>query len=186
MGRPRIACFHGGGSNAEIFSVQCQMLDPYLSQDFELVFFDAPYICGAGPGVLPAFEPELYAPYRSWFSYPDNFEFPKDWANYKGPTLVGRSDGRREDEDEGGIDRVVRMMLEEGGEWVGVMGFSQGTRVVGGLLLKQMRLRKLGLPGLANGAIDLRFGVLCMGGAAPMLSDLSQGKFSEIRELGIG
>ena len=61
----------------------------------------------------------------------------------------------------------------EGGEWVGCMGFSQGTRVVGGLLLEQMRLREMGVPGFADGEIQFKFGVLCNGGAEPMLAELS-------------
>jgi len=63
------------------------------------------------------------------------------------------------------------------------MGFSQGTRVVGGLLLEQMRLRQLGVPGLGVEFWDLgitfRFGVLCMGGGAPMLSEILYRKISE-------
>jgi hypothetical protein len=65
------------------------------------------------------------------------------------------------------------------------MGFSQGTRVVGGLLLEQMRLREAGVPGLGmddgDEGIKFRFGVLCMGGGAPMLSELSYRRFSNIR-----
>ncbi len=55
------------------------------------------------------------------------------------------------------------------------MGFSQGTRIVGGLLLDQQRRKELGLR-KAEGDIDFKFGVLCMGGAAPIVSDISYSK----------
>jgi hypothetical protein len=87
-----------------------------------------------------------------------------------------RPDGREIDRSgEGGIERVIRLIREEGegGKWIGCMGFSQGTRVVAGLLLEQMRLRKEGVPGFEGGEIQFEFGVLCNGGSQPMLSDLS-------------
>ena len=164
--RARIACFHGGGSTAAIFKFQCEALQKTLSDLFEFVFFDAPFESGAGPGVLPTFSYEKYGPYRAWFS-----------KNSEG---LLRRDGRGDNErGEGGIERVVRLIREEGegGEWVGCMGFSQGTRVVGGLLLEQMRLREMGVPGFAGGEIQFQFGVLCNGGAEPMLAELSYREF---------
>jgi hypothetical protein len=166
---PRIACFHGGGSNSAIFSVQCESLQRLLSTKFEFIFFDAPFTRDAGPGVLPYFTEDQFGPYRTWFC------------------KNGSEDGRDEEgKSESGIERVVRMIKEKGGEgeWVGCMGFSQGTRVVGGLLLEQMRLRQLGVPGLGVEFGDLgvtfRFGVLCMGGGAPMLSEISYRRFSKL------
>lgn len=166
--RARIACFHGGGSSAAIFKVQCDALQRSLSDLFEFVFFEGPFESAAGPGVLPTFAEEKYGPYKTWFS--------KDSQG-----VVRRLDGRRGDSDkeENGIERVLRLIGEEGdgGEWVGCMGFSQGTRVVGGLLLEQMRLREMGVPGLAGGKIRFKFGVLCNGGAQPMLAEYSYREF---------
>ena len=90
--------------------------------------------------------------------------------------MDGRGDN---DKDESGIERVLRLIGEEGdgGEWVGCMGFSQGTRVVAGLLLEQMRSREVGVPGLADGKIRFKFGVLCNGGGEPMLAELSYREF---------
>ena len=53
------------------------------------------------------------------------------------------------------------------GKWVGAMGFSQGTRVVGGLLRWMEKVKEVGT---RHGCedIDVRFGVLCMGSAEPM------------------
>jgi hypothetical protein len=52
------------------------------------------------------------------------------------------------------------------------MGFSQGTRIVGGLLLHQQKRREMGFP-KKEGEIEFKFGVLCMGSFAPMVSDLT-------------
>ena len=143
--------------------MQCSAIQNNLSGSFEFVFFDAPFERDAGPGVLPFFAE--FGPYRTWFSRDAN----------GAERLDGREAGNGKLESEGGIERVVRMMKErrEGGEWVACMGFSQGTRIVGGLLLEQQRLREAGLPGLGNGTINFRFGVLCMGSGAPMVVDFS-------------
>lgn len=160
MGRlPRLACFHGGGSNGEIYAFQCVRLQEVLKDDFEFVYFDAPFERSAGPGVLPYFHD--CAPFKTWFT--------------NGPNGVELSDGsgyNRAGSD--GVERVWKMMEAEGPaeEWVGAMGFSQGTRIVGGLLLDQQRRAEAGNPR----DINLRFGVLCMGGAAPMVSETSRGQ----------
>ncbi|PBP27624.1 citrinin biosynthesis oxydoreductase CtnB [Diplocarpon rosae] len=164
---PRIACFHGGGSTASIFKVQCEQLQKLLSGSYELVFFDAPYERDAGPGVLPAFSYEQYGPYRTWFTRSQDDK--------------ERGDGRNaEGRGEGGVERVLRLISETGGEgeWIGVMGFSQGTRVAGGVLLDQQRRREMGLPE-ADGELNFRFGIMCMGGAAPMVSDIVHASYSD-------
>jgi hypothetical protein len=158
---PRIACFHGGGSSAAIYAFQCETLQKQLANTFEFVFFEGLYECDAGPGVLPFFTYEEFGPYRTWF--------------YKTKNGDEVPDGRRDDVgDEGGIERVLRLIREKGpgGEWVGCMGFSQGTRIVGGLLLHQQRRKEMGFKN-EEGGIDFKFGVLCMGSFGPMLSDLT-------------
>lgn len=164
--RRRIACFHGGGSTGEIFKVQCRPLQVLLPDEIELVFFDGPFERGPGPGVLPYFVD--YAPFKSWFTEDEHGNQLADGSGYDDERSQGR--GR------GGIARALEMMEAEGddgGEWVAAMGFSQGTRVVGGLLLHQQRRGKAG----SSSSIDLKFGVLCMGSGEPMLSpDPPQGK----------
>ena len=87
---PRIACFHGGGSTASIFTVQSEQLIKLLSNTFQFVFFDAPFERDAGPGVLPIFTYDKYGPYRTWFS--------------RSPDGTERPDGRGEDgRGEGGV-----------------------------------------------------------------------------------
>jgi hypothetical protein len=155
---PRIACFHGGGSTAAIYKVQCEQLAHLLQNDFQLVFFEGPFERSAGPGVLPVFAD--YAPFKSWFTQDERGE---------------RADGSGYDASgNDGVERVWRLMEDEGpgGEWVGAMGFSQGSRVAGGLLLDQQRRAALGLPKKTH--IQLRFGVLCMGGGPPMESDAAE------------
>ncbi|KAE8356296.1 serine hydrolase FSH [Aspergillus coremiiformis] len=152
---PRIACFHGGGSNAAIYKVQCSQLAGLLKDDFELVFFDGPFETGPGPGILPAFHD--YTPFRSWFKVGGT---PVEQSDGSGYDIMGRD----------GVERVWNLMEAEGGEWVGVMGFSQGTRVAGGLLLDQ-QWRMAGEMGLGD-RLPLRFGVCCMGAGAPMVSEI--------------
>jgi hypothetical protein len=159
---PRIAFFHGGGSNSAISEVQCSSVAHYIKKEFELVYFDAPFERSAGPGVLPAFGHQEYQPYRTWFILPNGVE-RSDGSGFESEGMM----------EEDGIDRVWDLMRQKGGTWVGAMGFSQGTRVVGGLLLDQQRRKEAGL--FREGDIDLKFGVLCMGGAAPMVSSMSQG-----------
>jgi predicted esterase len=153
---PRIACFHGGGSNGSIYHVQCSQLARLLKDDFELVFFDGPFESGPGPGILPAFRENK--PYRSWFKKDEKGSDLNDGSGYD---ITGRD----------GVERVWGLMeaAGPGGEWVAAMGFSQGSRVAGGLLLDQQRRMASGEPGNYP---NLKFGVCCMGGGAPMVSEI--------------
>jgi predicted esterase len=132
-----------------------------LADTFEFVFFEGPYERDAGPGVLPFFTFEEFGPYRMWFYETENGD----------QVLDGRTDAGR---GEAGIERVLRLIKEKGtgGEWVGCMGFSQGTRIVGGLLLHQQNRKEMGFI-QKEGDIEFKFGVLCMGSFGPMLSDLT-------------
>ncbi|TVY47972.1 putative esterase [Lachnellula occidentalis] len=160
MARPRIACFHGGGSTSKIYEYQCARLQELLRPDFEFVYFEAPFTRSAGPGVLPFFEEESFGPYKTWFKSEDL----QDGSGY------GSGESARD-----GVQRVWEMMRDvgEGGEWVAAMGFSQGSRVVGGLLLDQQLRAKAGLV-RGDGDVELKFGVLCMGSGAPMISAMSR------------
>lgn len=158
MSRPlKIACFHGGGSNRRIFAAQCERLQTWLRNEFELVFFDAPFERTAGPGVLPYFQ--SYAPFKSWFTTDELGQPIPDGSGY-------------DDACSNGIERALAMMAQKApmSQWVGVMGFSQGTRVAAGLLLDQQCREEMGMSIRTN----FRFGILCMGSAAPMLSATSR------------
>ncbi|KAI9667965.1 MAG: hypothetical protein M1821_000785 [Bathelium mastoideum] len=156
---PLVACFHGGGSTGEIFNIQCARLQRLLKDELEFIFFDGPFKRPAGPGVLPIFED--YGPFRSWF---------KDWENLEN-TDGGGFDASGKD----GVQRAWEMMEERAPkeEWIGVMGFSQGTRAAGGLLLDQQRRLK---ENDSNG-FNLRFGILCMPAGSVM--ETANTKFQE-------
>ena len=161
MSKPRIACFHGGGSNSSVYAIQCSRLQAQIDDILEFVYFEAPFERGAGPGILPFFAE--YAPFKSWFE-----------ADVNGVELADGSGF--DDHWTSGIDRVQSLMKEksQGGEWVGAMGFSQGSRVVGGLLLDQQLREDAGLPK----QFDFKFGMLCMGSRAPMEPLLQRCKHS--------
>lgn len=148
---PLVACFHGGGSNSEIFTVQSVRLQKYIEKEVKLVYFDGPFESKAGPGVLPVFED--YKPFRTWFKARSDGTWIDDGSGY---------DAQGTD----GVERAWKMMEMRAPkeDWIGVMGFSQGTRVVGGLLLDQQRRAE---KNEFNG-FNLRFGILCMGSGDPM------------------
>ncbi|KAL4943451.1 hypothetical protein BDV06DRAFT_234676 [Aspergillus oleicola] len=169
MPRNHIACFHGAGSNATIYEIQCSFLSSLLSPSYVLEFFNGPFERPAGPGVLPAFDE--CGPYKSWFDPSSEINFNSgDGSGFDG---VGRD----------GVNRVLGLMEKRGREkgfsdqdWVGVLGFSQGTRVAGGLLLDQQNWEASGegLGGRTVGRnIKLSWGVCCNGGGAPMESEVS-------------
>ncbi|KAE8137736.1 hypothetical protein BDV38DRAFT_282670 [Aspergillus pseudotamarii] len=157
---PRIACFHGGGSSAAIYEIQYSFLTALLTHGFQFKFFEDPFDSIAGPGILPTFG--RFEPYKSWFS-------------------KGESNGHDWTEQDS-LEWVSTMMEERraglGGEWVGVMGFSEGTRIASGRLLDQQRRKELGLR-LAVPSIQLRFGVLCMGEGPPMAGSKSYSAWGE-------
>ncbi len=150
---PLVACFHGGGSNASVMGSQCSRLQSLLSSTFEFVYFDAPFPRSAGPGVLPGFKD--YGPFKTWFKIGEDGNTTNDGSGYD----YVKGDG---------IERVLKMMLAKGAahEWVGALGFSQGTRVVSGLLLDQQMKAEKG----EEMDVELKFGVICMGSSGPMVS----------------
>ena len=105
---PRILCLHGRGTSGLIFSFQCRNITHALRDHFRLVFIDAPFGCGPGPGVVPIFEEA--GPFYEWT--------PKNAA-----------EGER-------VRSLLHRKLREenGAPVVGVLGFSQGARVAAGLL----------------------------------------------------
>lgn len=155
-----IACFHGGGSNATIFQIQCHRLAEKLKGKFKFVFFDAPFECAPGPGVLPAFKDK--APFRTWFTVDEDDEVLTDGSGFDGSNCDG-------------LDRVKILMRNVAplGNWVAVMGFSQGTRVAAGLLLDSPCRTSFAEP--REDELDIRFGVLCMGSGDPMRKSSTSG-----------
>lgn len=116
-----------------IFNFQTRKLIRALRPHFRLVFIDAPFEGAPGPGVLPVFEGA--GPFYDWLA-----------------------------EDDESAERVRSLLQkklheDDGPPFVGVLGFSQGTRVAAGLLHEQER----------TGAVapSLRFGVFLNGNYPP-------------------
>ncbi|KAH8805179.1 serine hydrolase FSH [Xylogone sp. PMI_703] len=147
---PRILCLHGGGINAEIFRVQCRGISLELANTFRLVFVNAPYFCAPYPGIEELFG-DLH-PYRRWLR----------WLEDQ-PSI--RAEAAAEE-----IMAACRNAMEEdvgGGEWVGIMGFSQGAQVSASILWAQQKVAAL--PGCELPlASSFKFGVM-IAGPAPIV-----------------
>lgn len=161
---PRILCLHGGGVNAAIFKAQSRSLIRHLQHSFRLVWADAPFFCDPHPDVIQVYG--SYGPFRRWLRWLNEHagvdaESCIDEIGYSIRTAM------EEDDREGGK-----------GEWVGLMGFSQGAKLAASILLEQQaredKARRegkkewdtcsIGIPGL-----NWRFGVL-LAGRAPLLN----------------
>ncbi|KAF2252928.1 hypothetical protein BU26DRAFT_476706 [Trematosphaeria pertusa] len=159
---PRLLCLHGGGVNAAIFEAQSRSLIRHLQHSFRLVWADGPFFCDPHSDVIHVYG--SYAPFRRWLRWlPDHAEIDAesciDEIGYSIRTAM------EDDDREGGR-----------GEWVGLVGFSQGAKLSASLLLEQQareekarRERKndigvgpIGVPGL-----NWRFGIL-LAGRAPL------------------
>ena len=137
--------FHGGGVSASIFTIQTRKVLWKLRPYFEFVFLDAPWVSPPGPGVLPVFADA--GPFYRWARLHEN-------------------------EDANKLSEKLRAVLSKpGGEWVGVLGFSQGGRLAAGLCWQQQHGAG-GLDGLAPG---LRFKFAALVGAAwPLLFSVQE------------
>ncbi|KAF2132993.1 hypothetical protein P153DRAFT_354432 [Dothidotthia symphoricarpi CBS 119687] len=158
---PRILCLHGGGVNATIFAVQSRSLIRHLQHSFRLVWVDGPFFCDPHPDIVQVYG--TYSPFRRWMRWlPEHAEI----------------------DDESCIEEIgyaLRSAMEDDnragatGEWVGLMGFSQGANLSASLLLEQQAreekaqesgqknmLGPIGIPGL-----NWKFGVLLAGRAPP-------------------
>ncbi|KAI9858409.1 MAG: hypothetical protein M1813_007513 [Trichoglossum hirsutum] len=144
-----ILCIHGAGSSGAIFRIQIRKIHRALRNGFRFIFVQAPFRSLAGPGMYPVFE--AAGPFHRWHcdsSASDAFDITdSEIANER---------------------RIVREYLEkvlsddDGAPFVGIIAFSQGTRVTTGLLLDQQRQ-----PGY-NDLPPLRFAVLLNGTYPPL------------------
>ena len=150
--RPRLLCLHGGGTTGAIFRAQLRAFTAPLSA-FRLVFADAPFLCDAGPGVLPVFADA--APFRRWLR----------WIPGTHPAL----------DDDAARDEIWWQLREAmdgddaaggAGDWAALVGFSQGAKMAASLLYEaQWRAQR----GLREARPDWKFAVL-MAGRAPLVS----------------
>lgn len=167
---PIILCFHGRGSSAKIFEIQSRFQRNELTDQFKLVPLDGPFVSDAGPGILPFFEG--CEPYHSW-TVPQPLENSSSAAETKEILKQSGGDAVKkflDAESSGGsasaVNEIVINATKRHGRQriIGVFGFSQGTRVVSGLLRQQHMLQRRGLDPDAYGLPTFKFGVLCNGG----------------------
>ncbi|ERF72993.1 hypothetical protein EPUS_08850 [Endocarpon pusillum Z07020] len=150
---PRLLCLHGGGSNARIFRAQCRVLRAQLRCHFRLCFAEAPFPSQPGPDVLSVYGE--WGPFRRWLrSGPEHPLIAPEAA--VGMIEKSLHAAMREDDRQGAT-----------GEWVGLLGFSQGAKMCASLLFRQqVRTEKLGKQGTGS---NFRFAVL-LAGRGPLVS----------------
>lgn len=135
---PRILCLHGGGTSAEIFAIQLRTLRRTLGSHFRFVFADAPFLCNPGPGALPIFAD--MGPYRRWLRWIEAEHAPVDDETALGEIEYALRNAMEADDAEGAT-----------GEWVGLLGFSQGAKVVASVLYEsELRMRKESAAGMLS------------------------------------
>lgn len=144
---PRILCLHGGGTNARIFRMQCRVLERNLRSHFRFVYADAPFTACPGPDVTSAYKE--YGPFKAWLRvHPDDpVQDVHDIVDNIGESLSNAQDAD---------DR-----LGATGEWVAILGFSQGAKLAASILANQQELERRGQMHAARP--DFRFAVLLAG-----------------------
>lgn len=168
---PRILCLHGGGTSGSIFRMQSRALISHLSPHFRLVFADGPFFCDPGPGMIPVYANE--GPFRRWLRWLADAHPPVD-------------DAAAIEE----VEYAMRTAMERDtgtGEFIGLLGFSQGAKLAASVLYESQLRTEHGVgdvdgmyarpgdvvEGIAGGR--WRFAV-CLAGRAPLvcLSGLSE------------
>lgn len=150
LSHPRILCLHGGGVNAEVFRLQMRAIIASLKPYFRFVFADAPFLCDAGPGIVPVYE--NFGPFRRWFRWQEDQ-----------PSI----------DDDSAVEEIkyalnTAMERDRGsGSFVAVLGFSQGAKLAASLLYEQQL--RADAPQSGKSETDFRFGVL-LAGRAPLIS----------------
>ncbi|EAW12048.1 uncharacterized protein ACLA_008080 [Aspergillus clavatus NRRL 1] len=147
---PRILCLHGGGTNARIFRAQCRALTNHTRDEYRFVFAEAPFPSNSGSDVLAVYS--QWGPFRRWLrwrrEHPDIM--PQDAVAAINESLLAAI---RTDDRSGAT-----------GEWIGILGFSQGAKVAASLLYQQQTR-----PSERNALPRFRFGVL-LAGQGPLVS----------------
>ncbi|KAF2142259.1 uncharacterized protein K452DRAFT_287480 [Aplosporella prunicola CBS 121167] len=165
--KPRILCLHGGGVSARIFRLQARSLVASLAPYFRLVFADGPFPCIMHEDLKPVYS--QMGPCYSWASWMPHHVTP---------------DGIDADTVINEIEDKLRMTMKADpgtGEWVGLLGFSQGAKLTTSILLEnQMRQEEArwdwrGNPVEGFAGVHWKFGVVMAGRGPPIsLSDRSK------------
>lgn len=150
---PRILCLHGGGTNARIFRAQCRVLKRELESRFRLCFAEAPFPSQAGPDVVAVYKD--FGPFRRWLRWLP--EHPQIEAKIAVEEIEESLHAAMREDDQKGAT----------GEWVALLGFSQGAKMCASLLFRQQfRAAKLGKHRTGT---NYRFAVL-LAGRGPLVS----------------
>lgn len=149
---PRILCLHGGGTNSRVFREQCRRLTAELKAEFRLVFAEAPFESSAGSDVLSVYRE--WGPFKRWLRWrPEQPHIQHEVVVNELDKAV--QDAMRHDD-----------ALGSTGEWVAVLGFSQGAKVAASLLYRQQLRETQGNPSFNHRFL---FGIL-LAGRAPLVS----------------
>ncbi|TVY48610.1 putative esterase [Lachnellula occidentalis] len=125
---PRIMALHGGGTNSTIFRMQCRVLERALRPYFRLVYAEAPFPAHPGPDVTLVYSD--YGPFKSWLRIRP--EDPvQDAGNVVHQIESSLAKAQYEDDRRGAT-----------GEWVGLIGFSQGAKLAASILYSQQMQRR--------------------------------------------
>ncbi|KAK1750045.1 serine hydrolase FSH [Echria macrotheca] len=163
----RILCLHGGGVNAAIFKSQCRSFSSKLSAHFRLVFVDAPYPCPPHAAVTAVYGDSYGQCYR-WLRYEDEHE-EVDAKDAARAVLRQCRRAMDADDDEGAT-----------GEWVGLMGFSQGAKIAASMIWLGHWLDPRPLPNPMGMDVRFRFAVLLSASAPIVMLDPTGALKSEL------
>ncbi|KAM0815817.1 putative Serine hydrolase FSH domain-containing protein [Seiridium cardinale] len=155
--KPRVICLHGGGANARIFELQMRRVITSLQDHFRLVFVEGPWTSELHPDLKVVYGD--FNPGRRWCRWLPEQPYLEDAAasNEVERVLVDAMD-----RDEGS------------GEWVGILGFSQGARMAFSILLENQLRMQNSPPTTGFAGVHWQFGVIMAGRGAPFgLSDRS-------------
>jgi hypothetical protein len=125
---PRIMALHGGGTNATIFRTQCRVLERALSPNFRLVFAEAPFPAQPGPDVTQVYKD--YGPFKSWLRIrpEDPIQDADNVVHQINNSLT--------------TAQLADDWLGATGEWVGLIGFSQGAKLAASIIYSQQERRR--------------------------------------------
>jgi predicted esterase len=152
---PRILCLHGGGTNAKIFRAQCRGLINQLQLEFRLVFAEGPFVSEAGPEVTTVYR--NWGPFKRWFRWRP--EHPE----------TTQADAMRAIDESLEEARLRDTQSGATGEWMAILGFSQGAKLCASLLYRQQVCKEKEKLGRGFAASNYRFGVI-LAGRAPLIS----------------
>ena len=154
---PRILCLHGGGLTAHIFKLQMRLFTARLASHFRLVFVDAPFESEVHHAAKVVFD--NMGPYSRWFRWEEHHPVIDKTAA-----------------TEGIEDALMSAMVNDAGsgQWVGLLGFSQGATVAASILLENQARQRTGSCAWGFAGEWWKFGIFIAGYARPAsLSDSS-------------